>query len=158
AFYGGWVAKMGAAGFFGLMLTLYLRFIEEPVPGVVPQKAADVFDRLTYRHRYEQLVEQIGRDALTGLDDRGELDTRGPAILQEASRLKLSVSLMMIDIDRFKSINDQHGHLAGDKAIQIVADTILRTKRETDELFRYGGEEFALLCPETPPGAIVLAE
>jgi len=158
AFYGGWIAKMGAAGFFSLMLSLYLRFIEKPVSGVIPQKAADVFDRLTYRHRYEQLVERIGRDALTGLKDRGQLDTRGPAILQAALRSKLSVSLMMIDIDHFKSINDRHGHLAGDKVIQVVADTILHTKRETDELFRYGGEEFALLCHETPPGAIVLAE
>lgn len=158
AFYGGWIAKIGAAGFFSLMLTLYLRFIDTSVIRAHPQGAVDVFDRLTYRHRYEKLVERMGRDALTGLKDRGQFDTKGPAMLQAALQSKLSVSLMMIDIDHFKSINDQHGHPVGDKVIQAVADTVLRTKREGDKLFRYGGEEFALLCPEIPPGAMALAE
>lgn len=158
AFYGGWIAKLGAAGFFGLMLTLYLRFVEPTFPRTRPQNAADVFDRLTYRHRYEKLVEKIGRDALTGLRDRGQFDSRGPAMLQAAARSKSSVSLMMIDIDHFKSINDRYGHPMGDMVIRQVADTIMRTKRGSDELFRYGGEEFALLCPEMPPGAVTLAE
>jgi diguanylate cyclase (GGDEF)-like protein len=158
AFYGGWIAKVGAAGFFSLMLTLYLRFVDTTAIRARSHGAVDVFDRLTYRHRYEKLVERIGRDALTGLKDRGQFDSRGPAMLQAASRSKQSVSLMMIDIDHFKSINDQHGHPMGDRVIQGVADTITQTKREADKLFRYGGEEFALLCPETPPGAMVLAE
>lgn len=158
AFYGGWIAKIGAAGFFSMMLTLYLRIIEKSTPRSRPQKAGDIFDRLTYRHRYEKLVERIGRDALTGLKDRGQFDAKGPAMLKAASRSKLSVSLMMIDIDHFKAINDTHGHPTGDRVIQTVADIIARTKREGDKLFRYGGEEFALLCPETPPGAMALAE
>lgn len=158
AFYGGWIAKIGAASFFGLMLTLYLRFVETSAIRARPHGAVDVFDRLTYRHRYEKLVERIGRDALTGLQDRGRFDTRGPAMLQAALRSELSVSLMMIDIDHFKAINDQHGHPQGDNVIRQVADTIMRTKRGADELFRYGGEEFALLCPEAPPGAMTLAE
>lgn len=158
AFYGGWIAKIGAAGFFSIMLTLYLRIIDTSVIRVRPHGVVDVFDRLTYRHRYEKLVERIGRDALTGLKDRGQFDTKGPVMLKAASRSKLSVSLMMIDIDHFKAINDTHGHPAGDGVIQMVADIIARTKREGDKLFRYGGEEFALLCPETPPGAIALAE
>ncbi len=158
ASYGGWIAKVGAAGFFSLMLTFYLRFVESSAMRARPHGAVDVFDRLTYRHRYEKLAERIGRDALTGLQDRGRFDTRGPAMLQAALRSGLSVSLMMIDIDHFKTINDQHGHPQGDNVIRKVADTIMRTKREADELFRYGGEEFALLCPETPPGAMALAE
>ncbi|KAB2726463.1 GGDEF domain-containing protein [Brucella anthropi] len=158
AFYGGWIAKIGAAGFFSIMLTLYLRIIDTSVIRVRPHGVVDVFDRLTYRHRYEKLVERIGRDALTGLKDRGQFDTKGPAMLKAASRSKLSVSLMMIDIDHFKAINDTHGHPTGDSVIQAVADIIARTKREGDKLFRYGGEEFALLCPETPPGAMALAE
>ncbi len=158
AFYGGWIAKIGAAGFFSLMLTLYLRFIDTSVIRAHPHRAIDVFDRLTYRHRYEKLIERIGRDPLTGLKDRGQFDTKGPAMLQAASRSKQSFSLMMIDIDHFKSINDTHGHPEGDRVIRKVADIIARTKREGDKLFRYGGEEFALLCPETPPGAMALAE
>lgn len=158
AFYGGWIAKVGAAGVFTLMLTLYLHFIETTAIHARLHGAVDVFDRLTYRHRYEKLVERIGRDALTGLQDRGRFDMKGPAILQAALRSELSVSLMMIDIDHFKAINDQNGHPQGDKIIREVADTIMGTKREADELFRYGGEEFALFCPETPPGAMALAE
>lgn len=158
AFYGGWIAKIGAASFFGLMLALYLRFVETSAIRARPHGAVDVFDRLTYRHRYEKLVERIGRDALTGLQDRGWFDTTGPAMLQAALQSELSVSLMMIDIDHFKAINDQHGHPQGDDVIREVADTIMRTKREADKLFRYGGEEFALLCPEAPPGAMALAE
>lgn len=158
AFYGGWIAKIGAAGFFSLMLTLYLRFVDTSTIRARPLGAIDVFDRLTYRHRYEQLVQRIGRDALTGLKDLGQFDTRGPAMLQTALRSKQSVSLMMIDIDHFKAINDTYGHPQGDRVIQAVAGTIARTKREGDRLFRYGGEEFALLCPEAPPGAMALAE
>ncbi|WP_348639337.1 GGDEF domain-containing protein [Aquamicrobium sp. LC103] len=158
AFYGGWIAKIGAAGFFSLMLTIYLRFIETTAIRARPQGAIDVFDRLTYRHRYEKLVERIGKDPLTGLQDRGRFDAQGPKMLQVALRSERSVSLMMIDIDHFKSINDRHGHPVGDKVIREVANAIMRTKREADELFRYGGEEFALLCPEAPPGAMALAE
>ena len=158
AFYGGWIAKIGAAAFFSLMLTSYLRFVETGAIRTGRKDAADVFDRLTYRHRYERLVERIGRDPLTGLKDRGELDARGPALLQAAGRSGRPLSLMMIDIDHFKAINDRHGHPRGDEAIRQVADTIGRTMREGDELFRYGGEEFALLCPETLPGALALAE
>lgn len=91
------------------MLTLYLRIIDTSVIRARPHGVVDVFDRLTYRHRYEKLVERIGRDALTGLKDRRKFDTKGPAMLKAASRSKLSVSLMMIDIDHFKAINDTMG-------------------------------------------------
>ncbi|MGO4740992.1 GGDEF domain-containing protein [Bosea sp. 2KB_26] len=158
AFYGGWIAKIGAAGFFSLMLTAYLRLLERDASRAATQGMADIFDRLTYRHRYEKLAEQVGRDALTGLQDRGQFDAKGAAMLQAASTAKLSVSLMMVDIDHFKAINDRHGHVEGDHVIRKVAATIAAAKREGDQLFRYGGEEFALLCPETPPGAMVLAE
>ena len=98
AFYGGWVAKFGAAGFFGLMLTLSLGFGETTAIRARSLGTVDVFDRLTYRHRYAKLVERIGRDALTGLKDRGQFDTREPLMLQAAARSKQSMSLMMIDI------------------------------------------------------------
>lgn len=158
AFYGGWIAKIGSALFFSAMLALYLRFVEKsPVP-VGVRCATDVFDRLTYRHRYEKLVGRIGKDPLTGLQDRGQLDEKGPAMLTEALKSALPLSLMMIDIDHFKAVNDNHGHAEGDRILQAVADALLNAKREGDELFRYGGEEFALLCPEASAGAFMLAE
>lgn len=158
AFYGGWIAKIGAVCFFSGMIALYLRFVEGSQARVGPYHAADVFDRLTYRHRYEKLVERVGKDALTGLQDRGRFDIAGPAMLKLASQTGQPVSLMMIDIDHFKSINDEHGHPQGDRVIRDVAEAIMQVKREADELFRYGGEEFALLCPEASQGALALSE
>lgn len=158
AFYGGWIAKIAAAGFFSLMMAVYLRIFEQAPLPVRSRGAADVFDRLTYRHRYEKLVERVGKDALTGLQDRGQFDAKGGAMLQAASQSGVPLSLMMIDIDNFKSINDSRGHIVGDGVIRKVAETIAASKRDGDELFRYGGEEFALLCPQTPPGTMALAE
>jgi len=158
AFYGGWIAKIGAAAFFAGALTFYLRFVEPSTLPVRARGAVDVFDRLTYRHRYEILVEQVGKDALTGLPDRGEFDSHGPVMLQAAAQSDRWISLLMIDIDHFKAINDSCGHVAGDGAIRDVAQMIAAEKQEGDHVFRYGGEEFALLCAEVPEGAVALAE
>jgi len=113
---------------------------------------------MTYRHRYERLVEQIGKDALTGLQGRGQFDAKGPAMVRATVESYLSVSLIMIDIDHFKAINDKYGHVKGDRVIRDVATAIASAKRDGDELFRYGGEEFALLCLETAACAMALAE
>lgn len=77
---------------------------------------------------------------------------------RKAASSKLPVILMMIDIDHFKAINDGYGHVVGDRVICRVAATIAGAKREGDQLFRYGGEEFALLCQEPAANAEVLAE
>lgn len=106
AFYGGWIAEVGAAGFFSFMLTLYLRFVDTSVIRARPLGAVDVFDRLTYRHRYEKLVERIGRDALTGLKDRGPFDVRGSAMLQAA----LQSTLCEPDDDRHRPFQGHQRH------------------------------------------------
>ena len=65
----------------------------------------------------------------------------------------------MIDLDHFKEVNDRHGHSVGDAALRIVAQLLLLSLRKTDLLARWGGEEFAVLLPETPlEGARVIAE
>ncbi|WP_149539081.1 GGDEF domain-containing protein [Siccirubricoccus phaeus] len=158
ALWGGWIAKMGASAFFGLALGLYLRFCERSEPREPPSGVADVFHRLTYRQRYEALAAEFGKDALTGVRDRRQFEGTGLAMLQAARSLGRPVSLMMVDIDHFKAINDQHGHPKGDRVIQAVAGVIDRSRRAGDEVFRYGGEEFALLCGESQQGALMLAE
>ena len=154
ALYGGWIAKMGSAAFFTLMVTLYLRFVEKDPIGAPDTALRDVFDRLTYRYRYEKLAEQVGRDPLTGLQNRGQFDLNGPSMLKSAARSGTPIGLLMIDIDRFKAVNDQYGHPVGDRVIRDVVTTIAAAARDTDRLFRYGGEEFALLCPDMAPGAL----
>lgn len=158
ALYGGWIAKIGAAVFFSLMVSAYLTFVERGELRSAPHAAGDIFDRLTYRHHYEKLAARVGKDALTGLQDRGQLDAKGPAMLRDASRKGVALSLMMIDVDHFKTINDTFGHLVGDHVLRGVGETLTKVKREDDELFRYGGEEFVLLCPISPTDARTMAE
>ncbi|WP_273786832.1 hypothetical protein [Brucella intermedia] len=79
AFYGGWI---GAAGFFSMMLTLFLRIIDTSVISPRGHAVVNILYRLTYRHRYEKLVGRIGRDAFTGLTDRGQVNAKGPAMLK----------------------------------------------------------------------------
>lgn len=75
-----------------------------------------------------------------------------------ALRYKRPYSVTLFDIDCFKLYNDHYGHLAGDNALKLVAETLNRSIRATDRLYRYGGEEFLVLCPETPlEGALTLA-
>ncbi len=98
-------------------------------------------------------------DALTGVSNRrGFLDVASKE-LERAARYRRSLSLLIMDIDHFKQINDGYGHSAGDEALRQVSDTIRAQIRSTDYFARIGGEEFALILPETDlDGAIYLAE
>jgi diguanylate cyclase (GGDEF)-like protein len=91
------------------------------------------------------LHEAAMRDALTGAYTRRYLVERLEAELSYAARHGLTLALVMLDLDRFKSINDQHGHLAGDEVLRTVAEELRRMLRPEDVLVRYGGEELCLL-------------
>lgn len=109
--------------------------------------------------RTRRLQWLSARDRLTGLLNRSVFDD---LLLDEAARARRTarpLSVVMIDIDHFKDVNDTCGHLAGDDAIRIVADAIRRVVRQRETLARYGGDEFVLLFPETPPAiALTRAE
>jgi diguanylate cyclase (GGDEF)-like protein len=75
------------------------------------------------------------------------------------NRYKDNLSLLMVDLDHFKSVNDSHGHPAGDRVLQKVAEAMDSQLRASDTLYRYGGEEFVILLPETDrSGALTVAE
>ncbi len=144
---GGWAAKMSAAALFSLLTGAYLHWMErDAVAPVHHASLKDVFHRLTYRERYEDLLQRTGRDGLTGVQDRGRFDVVGNQMLENAKRDRHPVSLLMIDVDHFKSINDQFGHTAGDAALVRIAEILNNAIRHQDQLFRYGGEEFIVLC------------
>lgn len=157
---GGWIGKIIAAGVYSAMATLYLQHFEARA-AAAPQRREpfDLFQILTYRQRYEALQEVAAHDALTGLLQRGRFDPLGQPLLAAARREHAPLSVLMIDVDRFKSINDRFGHPAGDQVLREVAAEIRQTLRSSDRAFRYGGEEFAVLAPATShAGALATAE
>ncbi len=95
----------------------------------------------------ERLKNLALRDALTGLYNRRFLEEMQQRLGSESERQKTSVSAIMIDLDHFKKINDQHGHAAGDNILREVSASILSCLRAVDVACRYGGEEFAVLLP-----------
>lgn len=99
----------------------------------------------------EQEVEELRatatKDALTGVNNRRAYDKDGLATFRGCQRSNGTVSILVIDIDRFKLFNDTHGHKVGDETLKHVATTMSNTLREYDNLFRYGGEEFAVILP-----------
>lgn len=88
-------------------------------------------------------------DALTGLENRRRFDERIRSECARSHRYRTDLSLLMLDIDHFKAINDTFGHDVGDEVLSILGKTILDIIRKPDIAFRYGGEEFAILAPET---------
>ncbi len=108
-----------------------------------------------------ELWTQLRTDALTGLCNRAFLDEtlRGEVARRAAGDVPLALGLLMIDVDRFKALNDAHGHQAGDCMLRAVADRLRVGTRKSDLPARYGGEEFAVIAPETTiAGLRVLAE
>ena len=95
----------------------------------------------------DALILAATTDALTGTANRRHLLDCADAAVALAQRAELDVSIIMLDLDHFKAINDRFGHPAGDAALSTCADILLRAKRKQDILGRYGGEEFMLLLP-----------
>lgn len=100
-------------------------------------------------HLFEKTLKESKYDGLTGLLNRQALDDVLSLELNRASRHNEALSLIFFDLDNFKRVNDTHGHLAGDKALRMVAKALLTEKRLEDLAGRYGGEELVLLLPET---------
>ncbi|MBN9161598.1 MAG: hypothetical protein BGO98_12740 [Myxococcales bacterium 68-20] len=92
-------------------------------------------------------------DALTGIYNRRWLEDALPRFVNRFSRGDQPLALLMLDVDHFKRINDEHGHPAGDAVLVTVAHTLRGAVRPTDHLARYGGEEFAVILPDTGPRA-----
>lgn len=99
-------------------------------------------------------------DPLTGTYNRGYLNERLPQEIKRSTRYHHSLSLILCDIDHFKHVNDQYGHLAGDRVLKEFAQSIAGSVRnQIDWTARYGGEEFVIVLPETNfNGALLLAE
>ncbi len=107
----------------------------------------------------ELLAKLAAFDDLTGLYNRRSLFHAFETELARCQRYRRGVSLLMVDIDRFKDVNDAHGHRVGDEVLRQVADSLVGSLRTIDVVCRYGGEEFCIVLPETQiDGALRAAE
>lgn len=107
----------------------------------------------------DTLRERAEKDALTGLPNRGAFNEKFDDVVKQYRRYRHPLSLILLDVDHFKRVNDTHGHEAGDIVLKQVGRILDSSVRETDFAARIGGEEFALLLPETDlPQAVDTAE
>lgn len=130
-------------------------YIADLVWSIVEQKQAD--------EQIRQLNIQLERlammDELTGLMNRRAFFIQGAKEISRSKRHRTPLSLLMLDVDSFKAINDQYGHEAGDQVLQHVAQKFVEKVRDMDMIVRMGGEEFCVLLPNTrTEDAIKLAE
>lgn len=120
---------------------------------------ARVRNGLRLKFMMDLLARKAAIDGLTGLWNRIHFDVRLTAETSQARRRGTPLSCIMLDVDRFKQINDRHGHPFGDEVLRRIAGIMLTTCRQYDLCCRYGGEEFIILCPDsTLDGARDLAE
>ena len=106
-----------------------------------------------------RLEELATTDALTRLLNRRALMERLAGEVERARRFKSQLSLLVMDLDHFKAVNDQHGHLVGDEILRRIGALLTSVVRAIDVVARYGGEEFVIVLPETSSeGAVVFAE
>lgn len=101
---------------------------------------------------YHNAITQAHRDPLTKIGNRAAFDEAIDKEFSSYRRHQADFSLMIIDIDYFKKVNDTHGHIAGDKVLTSVAKVIRDTIRRSDEVYRYGGEEFVVILSNTKQG------
>ena len=141
--YGGWSGQEAGASMVRFITWAALSvLIGLLMSGVRAQRVAMAQDEANAR-------DEARRDSLTGLRNRRAFDETATRELARSRRLDVPLSLILVDIDRFKHVNDRFGHLEGDRCLREVAGAIGEQLREPDLCFRWGGDEFAVLLTGT---------
>jgi len=126
-----------------------------PDESLIYARAADITEIKQIEAEREELLDQVRemarRDALTGLPNRRALEEQLPQAMARARRRSSSLCVAILDIDHFKDYNDTYGHLAGDEVLRACAKAWDSALRGEDTIARFGGEEFLVLLPDTPP-------
>ncbi len=146
----GLVGKSVTSLFFAAVLAIFLHFFDgsDLASGHREGEIKDLFGVLTYRQKFEALRRRLMRDPLTGIFNRRFFDEFLPGELERSGKLGVPTSLLMIDVDHFKQVNDQHGHQQGDRVLARIAQILTDCSRSSDAPCRFGGEEFAVVMPD----------
>lgn len=173
------IIKADAASFVPVILLTALDDLESKRRGMAagaddflskPVTPLELQIRLSSMLRIKELTDQLGlantklaqlatTDALTGLNNRRALYTQLEREFERAHRYKRPLSVVMLDVDHFKQVNDSFGHQTGDRVLRLIGDVLRATIRSADFGGRFGGEEFMVLAPETGRETIgILAE
>jgi len=148
----GCIVAVSVFGFhFRPETTMFEIWMSLPLLAIYPLAIGIANYRLvrTVSRQNRRLAQLNSIDGLTGLLNRGSWEDKTMEILRRHQRLGLPAALLMIDIDHFKRINDEHGHLTGDEVIRAVAGIIRRCIRDVDVPGRYGGDEFGIVLVQT---------
>jgi diguanylate cyclase (GGDEF)-like protein len=133
------------------LLTLIIGVLIGLVPGLLLA--------VIFWQRFGLIQKEAATDTLTGIYNRAWLAKTLGRLLALAKRDKKDLSVMMIDLNKFKAVNDQFGHQAGDRVLRGVAEATVESLRASDFIFRYGGDEFLVILPQTDsPGAVKVAK
>lgn len=160
AWYQTWTARLLFAGLILASIALlvrirtaHLRRRQRELQSLIDERTAELLEA----NRRLELISTT--DRLTGAHNRLFLDTSLAGEYERSRRSGRPFSIVIIDMDKFKSVNDTYGHVVGDKVLVHLVEVLNANKRKTDILGRWGGEEFLVICPETPQaGAAELAE
>jgi len=128
----------------------------EQVSALTERLKATEEEASNYKNRLNRQQQRLQVDTLTQLHNRSALDERLALEYKRWLRYQSPLCLAIVDVDHFKSINDQFGHLAGDKALKVIARALSTALRDTDFVARFGGEEFVVLLPGISEDSIQL--
>jgi diguanylate cyclase (GGDEF)-like protein len=128
------------------LIDLYAQLIDELEKNL--SRALKIF----IDDRIRTINERANQDPVTGLLNRAAFDQRLIDEVERARRYRRELSVALLDVDCFKSVNDGYGHPVGDQVLSKIATLLKSSLRQSDATFRYGGDEFAAICPETSGG------
>lgn len=146
----GLIGKIAAGSFYSMVFVALLPWSRLSVGPESMGEAKGTPGPVTYKDRFEDLQKMAVRDALTGVFNRAYFDHE---LRNQTDRARLRgdrLLLLLIDLDKFKEVNDTHGHPAGDRVLTIFGEALRAVARQNDTVCRYGGEEFAVLIAGSP--------
>jgi diguanylate cyclase (GGDEF)-like protein len=128
-------------------------FLIRPINGL--ELIARVRSQLQRKQQYERVLEEALIDPLTAAFNRRYFNAHAPRLAARCGAARRPIAILMVDLDDLKRINDTHGHAAGDRVLKTVVDRVMSAVRPSDLVARMGGDEFAVVMPETDLGAAI---